>query len=254
MFASLRFWSLLLLGPIGASLTGQALALDYSSTLANNYHGQQNAVWCGAATAQMILDSTTVGNILISQSSLYNTIQANNGPVSTAGTANGKLLYDARRPAGDLATLDTGAHSYVAYNLANYDKSIKTLAYDIDHYGITAGALINKGAHWINVYGFDSNVQPMTSGAFTINGFYVKDPWSGYSPGNGLGKSAYIRNNANGWQKTFTPTNYGGKYAGNYAFVADPDPGEDITSAEPPDGSTPVSTAAAVRFRKHKTT
>jgi hypothetical protein len=225
---------------------GQAFALDYSSTLSNNYHGQQNAVWCGAATAQMILDSSYLGNISISQSSLYNTIQANNGPVGTAGTANGNYYTTPDGLRTTLQLSDTNAgHNYVAYNLASYDQSIKILAYDIDHYQISAGALINKGAHWINVYGVDCNVQPSATGAFTVNGFYIKDPWSGYSPGNGLGKTAYIRNNAAGWQKLFTPTNYGGKYAGNFAFVADPDPGETTVSAEPPDGNTVIGTSSA---------
>jgi hypothetical protein len=245
MYSSLRLWSLPALGLILASLGAPVAAADYENKLTNVYHAQENAVWCGAATAQMVLDATNLGNIIKSQSSLYTTIQANNGPVSTAGTANGNYYTT---PDGLRATLqlsDTNAgHSYIAYNLASYDQSIKILAYDIDHYGITAGALINKGAHWINVYGVATNVKPVTTGAFTINGFYIKDPWTGYSPGNGLGKTAYIRNDADGWKKYFTPTNYGGKYQGKYAFVADPDPGEDTLPADPPVGTTPVNDAA----------
>jgi len=131
------------------------------------------------------------------------------------------------------------AHTYIAYNIANRDVANRTLAYDLDHYSITAGALINAGGHWVDVYGVNTNVQPTLTGNYTVNGFYLKDPAAG-----GLGRNFYSANTANGWQQLFTPTNFGGSWQGNYAFVADPDPGADPTGSAPAPDANAITSAA----------
>ena len=231
--------AVLLLGLSG----GQASA-QYSSTLSNTYVGQQYFNYCGAATAAMILNSSTVGLTTLSADGVYSQIQTYN---AAAGTAAGNYYTS---PAGLQGTLsvddpyNVSGHTYVAYNLPNFNTSTLTLAYNVDHYQIPAGALINNGAHWVTIYGVNASAQPSTSGGFTVNGFYIEDPWSGYKPGQGLGKNAYIANTAAGWQRIFTPTKYGGIYQGNYAFVADPDPGEPDTVSYPPAGTNPVTTGS----------
>jgi len=188
----------------------------------------------------MILNSTGAGNLVVSQTALYTQIQANNGTVATYGN-----YYTS--PFGLATTLGNidRAHQYVPYSIANYNDATRTLAYDIDHFGIPAGALINAGAHWVNVYGISTNVQPVSGNNFTVNGFYVKDPWSGYKPGQGLGTNVYLANTAAGWQRVFTPTNYGGKYQGNYAFITDPDTTEMSTNCAPTPGTTSVASLTA---------
>src|SRR5262249_6092766 len=125
-------------------------------------------------------------------------------------------------------------HSYVAYNIANVNTANRVLAYDIDNYKVAAGALVQQGDHWVTVVGINTNVKPTAGGNFVVNGFYVRDPWTGTtfaanSGVPGFGYNAYLATTGADakWKTNFTPTKYGGTWQGNYAFVADPDPGED---------------------------
>jgi hypothetical protein len=229
----------------------RALALDYSATLANNYHAQENSFYCGPATAQMILDATNQGNIVVSQSSLFTTIENNQNKSTNSDTGDGLFWTTPTGMQAALQMSDTNAgHNYVVYNEPNYDKAIKTLAFDIDHYGISAAAMIGGyvnnryigGAHWVNVYGVATNIKPPSGGGdFVVQGFYINDP----ARKGAFGKNSYVANNRNGtgWQDCFIPVDYGigGKFRDNYAFVADPDPGESTDSAEPTAGTTSVT-------------
>jgi hypothetical protein len=226
----------------------RALAVDYSATLASNYHSQETPFYCGPATAQMILDATNQGNIVVSQSALFTKIE-NNQTKNSTDTGDGLFWASPTGMQAALQTSDTNAgHNYVIYNEPNYDKAIKTLAYDIDHYGISAAAMIRGyvegrslgGGHWVNVYGVVTDIKPPSGGAdFVVKGFYVNDP----ARKGGLGKNSYMENNGGGWQYYFIPVDYriGGKFKNNYAFVADPDPGETTDNAEPTAGSTSIT-------------
>ncbi len=224
------FVFVLFLGLLG----GQAMAVPYDNKLANNYYAQTTGTWCGAATAQMILDSTAVGNIVVSQSALFTQIQANNGTVAAQGN-----YYTSPKGLRDTLAARDVAHTYVAYNIANVNAANRTLAYNLDHYGVPGGALVNAGAHWINVRGVNTNIKPGLANGFTINGFYVRDPSNGFN-GVGLGRDRYIRNDAAGWQASFTPTNYGGAPQGKYSFVTDPDDDTEVTNSSPTAGTTAV--------------
>jgi len=214
---------------------------QYDRTLGDTFFGQEKNYYCGPATARMILSGDTVNvTPLPSQDTLYTKIQATNGTVA----ANGNFYTSPDGLKGALSFYDPN-HTYVAYNIANYDSAVRTLAYNIDHYSVTGGALINNGGHWINVVGVDTSVKPALNTAFKVNGFYIKDPWSGFMPGKGLGKNSYYANTAEGWKKYFTTTNYGGKYQGNYAFVTDPDP--DTDTADSSFNFTPTSIANATQ-------
>jgi hypothetical protein len=242
MGSSLRFRFPLAVGAVLASFVAQAPAAEYIDKLANKYHAEQNNVIKknGAATAQMVLDATNLGNIVVPQLTLAGDILANNFP-GTGATQNGFFSTTPDGLADALQARDTNVgDTYLPFNVPNYDKAIKDMAYDIDNYGISAAALLKGGNQWVNVFGISTSVKPNLAGNFTVNGFYIKDPAR-----NGLGSSRYLRNNAAGWQSYFVPTVNGGKYNGNFAFVADPDPNESTASAEPADGNTMISSSGA---------
>jgi hypothetical protein len=242
-------------------------ASAYEITFGKNvYDPQLLNYYCGPATAQMIL--TTVGvSPVASQANVFQRIVAANpgnfSNVPTSLSSNGSFYTNPAGLAGALNSYDAN-HLYIAYSMADYNTALRTMAYNIDHYSVPGGALINGvgpnntrgGNHWVEVYGVNTDVKPALGGAnaaFKVNGFYIHDPWSGSTfqtpAAPGLGKNAYIANiparqNPNGkwlptWQSVFTPTNWGGTWQGKYAFVTDPDPSIDTSSsfaaALPPD-------------------
>ncbi|MGD0517186.1 MAG: PEP-CTERM sorting domain-containing protein [Thermoguttaceae bacterium] len=223
-------------------------SLAYDRKLNNTYHAQQNDYYCGPATAQMILDSDAVhANPVPTQDNIYAQIRANN---STDNADINDWSTDPNGLKGALAHYDT-AHNYVAYNMTDFNAATRTLAYNIDHYGVPAGALVKHGQHWINVRGVNSNVQPTLTGAnanFTVNGFYVRDPWTGLHNAEGLGIDAYIANTAGGWQSQFTTirtTDGNGTWNGNYAFVTDPDVAVDTSNSAPTSESKSIPDLAS---------
>ncbi len=77
-----------------------------------------------------------------------------------------------------------GQHNYVSRNTFNGPAASRTIACAIAQYGIAAIVGVHSGAHWISVVGVDSDVVPALNMPFTINGFYVNDPWDGWVAAN----------------------------------------------------------------------
>ncbi len=210
----------------------------------------------------MMLNSTTVNKTpLPSQLNLYNAGQAYNNALPAA-----QQTSYATSPGGMQATLaaQDPTRTYTAYNIApgiipadqttsvGYNQAIATLAYNIDHYQVPGSILINRGAHWIDVYGENTNHKPTSANDATlvVNGFDTRDPGNGFQ---GLvGTKKYLANTADGFQKDFTVQGYGNwkwaGYLGNFCFVTDPDPDTADTDATPVDTgvAVPNSSAAAL--------
>jgi hypothetical protein len=133
-----------------------------------------------------------------------------------------------------------GIHAFSAYNLASFNAASRTIANAIGDYGVPAGGVFYNGAHAMAVTGVRTNAQPGRNLAYTINGFYLADPWRGYAdakglPANqrGLGEHEYVTNvpevgvALTRWQDIFTasPGEPGeGAYASGvgYKFVVEP--------------------------------
>jgi len=199
----------------------------------------------------MILSSAGVAaGSIPTQNNLFNTIVANNpgnftNPPASYST-NGNYYSNPTGLRAAVAAAD-GAHSYVAYNISNVNTANRILAYDIDNYKVAAGALVQQGNHWVTVVGINTNVKPTAGGNFTVNGFYVRDPWTGTTFATnagvpGMGYNAYLATTGADakWKNNFLPTKWGGTWQGNYAFVADPDPGEDGTDPVFPSDPAPL--------------
>jgi hypothetical protein len=195
-----------------------AVSLGYELKLTNVYHSQETGYYCGPATAQMILDSTTV-NIqpLPTQPEIMAKIVQNNTNWNSYGP-NKSTDPDGLR--GALAFYDP-QRTYVSYVKDTLDAANRKLAYNLDTFDVPAAALINKGDHWINVRGIKTSAQPTAQGAYDINGFFVRDPGTW---GSALGRNRYLANNSGGWQKYFTPSaaKWTGPWDNKYIVVADP--------------------------------
>jgi hypothetical protein len=106
-----------------------------------------------------------------------------------------------------------GNDAYASYNLANPYYSSRTIAAALQQTNIPAVIAINPnpygyaygqlgGQHAISVFGVNTTASPLLNGQYTINGFFVHDPWTGYAQnvagaaaagGMGIGINTYLR-------------------------------------------------------------
>jgi hypothetical protein len=106
-----------------------------------------------------------------------------------------------------------GTDGYASYNLASGYYASRTIAAAMKDTGIPAVIAINPnpfgfqngqlgGQHAISVFGVNTTASPTLNGAYTINGFFVHDPWTGYAnnvagvaalAGRGIGVNTYLR-------------------------------------------------------------
>ncbi len=200
---------------LAASSVG-ARADDF--VIANGYHAQETAVFCGPASIQMMLDTPNVlGNyvnpVLPTQTALFNFAQATNlEPWYTS-------------PAGmvaDLNAVDGGFHTYNSYSTLSRNQNSRTIANALSQYGIPGSVLIRGGQHWVDINGVNTTGAIGLNQAYTINGFYGRDPW----PAAGtLGQNFYLAYNNNprsAWARLFTPVSSGNIWRGTYTSVLEP--------------------------------
>lgn len=137
--------------------------------LGTPYHQQDTNYYCGAAVAQMILDS--IGSGLIGQNTLY----SSNHSHSSAG------WYTS--PDGLNFTLNAfmppppAFNSFFIVEAANSEPDgsaniVRTLRY----FGVATGTLVYGCGHWVAVRGAKTDEDP-ENGPFTIEGFYINNPW-----------------------------------------------------------------------------
>jgi hypothetical protein len=176
------------------------------------YYTQTTSYYCGAASAQMVLDSENLGIYVSPQSDIYNYIHAHNICGGWASDPEG--LKDG------LNHFVGGAAYFSWYAPSDQDAGNNKLAYTLDHYEVPPVALVYGSAHWIVVRGVFTDVQPTSSGSYDLYGFYVNDPWYGSST---LGEDRYI--DARTWNdEIFTGGSWCGSPGGKFISVVDPDP------------------------------
>jgi hypothetical protein len=209
--------------------------------LAVAYHQQDTDYYCGAACAQMVLDSIGAG--LLDQDDLYadnhahSTIEANwyTAPDGLQWTLND------RRPAGF-------GGWFALYALGSEDAISRKIVWTIHHYQVAPVALVFGWAHWIVVRGFDASAAPGNSAdtSYAITAFDINNPWpptpSFYAPavpppapppphsagdGCGTGGNQGVANEHityATWQADYMTGVPGGYWTGKFVAVCDPDP------------------------------
>ena len=229
--------------------------------LATDYHQQDTDYYCGAACAQMTLDSIGAG--ILDQVGLYNDNHAHStiepgwytGPDGLAWTLND------RRPAAF-------TNYFVLMNLATEDQISRKIVWTVHHYQVAPSALVYGWAHWIVVHGYDVSAHPSSSGdtSYSINAFEVNNPWPPtptpsppppHTAADACG-SGGMRGVANEhityatWQSTYMTGVPGGHWNGRFLAVCDPEPppdrhGERRPQPERPGGDRLISTRDAIR-------
>jgi len=180
------------------------------------YYTQTTSYYCGAASAQMILNSENLGIWVSSQSTLYNYIHSHN---ACSG------WYSDPKGLRDVLNLYGNSHTppayFAYYTPSSQDDGNKKLSYTIDRYGVPPTVLIYGCAHWVVVRGTITSDQPTAVSSYTISGFFVNDPWYGSSS---LGENKYI--DISSWNADyFTGCSWCGAPGGNkFISVVDPNP------------------------------
>ncbi|MGD9006950.1 MAG: hypothetical protein PVG41_03460 [Desulfobacteraceae bacterium] len=177
------------------------------------YYTQDTSYYCGAASAQMILDSENLGIYVSPQSSIYNYIHSHNICAGWASDPEG--LKDG------LNHFAGGAAWFTWYAPTGQDDGNNKLAYTIDRYGVPPAALTYGSAHWVVVRGVVTSDQPTIAPAYDIYFFGVNDPWYGATS---LGGDKWI--DIRTWNdEVFTGGSWCGAPGGpRFISVVDPEP------------------------------
>ncbi|MFT4110398.1 hypothetical protein [Propionicimonas sp.] len=198
--------------------------------LATQYHQQDTDYYCGAASAQMVLQQC--GSGLVDQATLY----ADNHAHSTAESG----WYTA--PDGLTWTMNN--HQSTKYFVLDArddeDSMSRIIAWTIHHYQISPIAMVYGWAHWIVVRGVTTSATPTSflDGGYTISGFDVNNPWpptpappgppphtSGDVCGTGGTRGVADEHISYAtWQADYMTGIPSGHWAGKFVAVCDPEP------------------------------
>lgn len=215
------------------------------------YHQQDTDVYCGAACAQMVLDSIGAG--IQAQDGIYTDERNHTSELASWYNPPDGLQWvlNDRRPAGF-------GGWFALYSLASEDAISRKLCWTIHHYGVAAIAMVYKGDHWLVVRGYEASAAPTDSAdtSYTITAFDVNNPWPpvpsfyGLPPaappphsgtdGCGGGGTRGVANEHitySTWQSSYATGNkYGSLWNGKYVAVCDPDPPATRLGAQAPAG------------------
>ncbi len=204
--------------------------------------------YCGAASAQMVLDSISAG--LLHQQVLYTESQAHSAPDlgMTWYTAPDGLefILNNHKPVGFPTT-------FTLWALDTEEAISRKLCWAIQR-GVAPIALVEGGAHWLVVVGFTASAVPTGSmdTAYTIQSFDVFNPFpvtpaggppphlpngqdhcgTGYNfgavyRGDEYETSFYVPPGAtggDGWQTEYMTSVKSGNWAGKFVAICDEDP------------------------------
>jgi hypothetical protein len=215
-----------------------------TENLAVSYHQQDTGYYCGAACAQMVLNSLGTG--LFDQTQLYNDNHSHSTIESGWATAPDGLQwtmhnYEPPAPAGPP---HYGSYDFVLFALGTEDSLSRKIVWTIHHYQAAPIALVYGWQHWIVVRGYSASAAPanVSDVSYSIDSFDVNNPWpptpsasnpalapppphTNGSDGCGTGGDRGIVNENISymtWQNTYMTGVPSGYWAGKFVCVADP--------------------------------
>jgi hypothetical protein len=197
------------------------------------YHQQDTDYYCGAACAQMALES--IGTGILDQVGLYADNHSHSllDPGWASGPDGLTWTMNDRKPG-------SFANYFVLFSLADEEAISRKIIWTIHHYGVAPIALVYGWAHWIVIRGYDASAAPATwdDTSYSINGFYVNNPWpptpmpgpppphaGGDACGGGGDRGIADEHLSYAtWQSTYMTGVPGGYWSGRFLAVCDPEP------------------------------
>jgi len=235
----LRFLSVCFLVFVLASPVWGQYVVDLNIPL----YGQEQSIWCGAASAQMIMNGYPVPgtSCYISQLIIWNTIQDNNlpEPANWATDPHGlqqALLILCPPPSGTWSLYSKPVREELMFDVLYWMNR--------QHYG--TATLIYRAAHWVVIKAFQTNVEPVAGSNPVLQYITFRDPW----PPN-VGATTTVTGSvwySNYW---YGPVNAPGTWYGNYVGIIEPPPvplGKVYAEIESRVGETVISPEEAVVY------
>lgn len=196
-----------------------------------SYHASSRTWMDGAAAVQMILDQISPLNPAWQyktdeeiQDEIDIKIQANNSEPQDWNS-------DPDGVAGALNNLKPPAFhgGFVVYSLGTEDQASRKITYTLHRYQVATATLVYQGGHWVVVKGVQTDVDPLTNPTYTIDGFWIHNPWPG--PWGQAIPGVSVQNvwiSYSEWIKTYQTANTfgasGSQWLNRYISVCDPDP------------------------------
>lgn len=208
--------------------------MTWTKNTGTGYHQQDTDYYCGGATAQMILDSIGAG--LLDQNVLYSSNHSHNTQTGWYTDPDGLsyTLNHYKPPAF--------SNIFLIYAKNTEQEGSQKIVYTLWKYNVATGTLVYGNCHWIVVRGVSTDIEPVPGTTYTINGFWINNPWppspSFYNPatapppphtaadGCGTGGNRGIANEYVVYNTTWRDTYFTGCNfwpAGRYVSVCDPD-------------------------------
>jgi hypothetical protein len=156
----------------------------YPKNLQVPYHQQDTHYYCGAACAQMVLDSPGVNAGLLDQDPLYTDSHSHSRDESNLLTSSGKQIIWATAPDGLAWLLNDRrpagfTNPFVEFSLNTEDQIFRRIAWTIEHYGVAPCALVYNTNHWVVVRGMNVSQAPTsnTDTSYTLINIRINNPW-----------------------------------------------------------------------------
>ncbi len=144
--------------------------MTWTKLLATPYHQQDTDYYCGAAVAQMILDS--IGSGVLDQNTLY----ASNHSHSSGGwyTSPDGLNYtlNAFMPAPPIFN-----SFFIVERGDTEPEGSANIVRTLYFFAVATGTLVYNCGHWVAVRGVQTDVEPAPGSTYVIQGFNINNPW-----------------------------------------------------------------------------
>lgn len=148
---------------------GTKIAMVWRLNQSTEHHQEDTDYYCGAATAQMILHSIGAG--LMSQDTLYTTGHSANTEAGWFIDPDGlAYVLNSFKPA-------TFGNVFVPFAKSTEVEGTEKIVYTLWKYQVATGTLVYNQGHWIVVHDVSTSVEPEPGETYTINGFYVNNPF-----------------------------------------------------------------------------
>ncbi|MCP5104219.1 MAG: hypothetical protein GY950_12605, partial [bacterium] len=237
MLKRLLFGSIIVFLFMGLALPGFAYVVDLTVTP----RGQEISYWSGPACAQMIMDSypPPYPSILYQQSVIWASIQTHNS--GEPGWATDPLGMQ-----GALTELNDPAPGIWA--LMSYDVKedlMFQILFWMNQNSFPVTTLVNRGLHWVDVVGYETDIEPLQGSSPQLLEITINDPWP-----VGVGQVSTIVGSVWYDDQWEFPVEKAGTWFDKYVAIIEPPQIQGIITADQVvrDGDTFISTEDALLY------
>jgi hypothetical protein len=191
---------------------------------------QEDGIWCGAATAQMILEGYPGGvEHVNTQTHIWNRIQAHADDAGVNWATDPDGLKDALMELGG----DPGVN-WVIYANANAQSLMYTVTYWMTRRSYPTAALVYGFQHWIAIIGFETDVNPVGNNSVNLQFIEIIDPSNGLCPTANSGGVQSLMSGTNWYSNYWYSAGNiaASKWDGNYIAVVEPPINQGVARAQ----------------------